>query len=104
MNRPAKDVLRMKELTQIRAELDAVDRQIVALFEKRMTLAREVAAYKIANDLPVLDRSREEQVLNSRCAMLQDDYWTPFVRELYEEIMALSRAEQKTMLQEAHHA
>lgn len=91
----------MKELSQIRQELDAVDRQIVSLFETRMTLARDVATYKMAHDMPVLDRSREEQVLANRCALLQDSYWSPFVRRLYEEIMALSRQEQETMLREA---
>jgi len=94
----------MKELQEIRLELDAVDRQIVALFEERMNLSREVAAYKIARGLPVLDQSREEQVLQSRCAMLKDDHWTPFVRTLYEQIMALSRAEQSEMLREAQDA
>ena len=89
----------MKELTQIRQELDAVDRQIVALFETRMALSREVAAYKMAKGMPVLDRSREEQVLDSRCAMLADPHWEPSVRALFEKIMALSRAEQEKLLQ-----
>lgn len=94
----------MKDLQETRKELDAVDRQIVALFEKRMTLARDVAAYKISKGLPVLDRSREEQVLASRCAMLEDAYWAPSVRALYEEIMALSRQEQERLLKEDVHA
>lgn len=92
----------MKDLQETRRALDAVDRQIVALFEERMTLARDVAAYKIANGLPVLDRSREEQVLDSRCAMLADGYWSPAVRALFEQIMALSRQEQQRLLEEAN--
>lgn len=92
----------MKELAEVRAELDAVDRQIVALFEKRMTLARDVVAFKMAHGLPVLDRSREEAVLASRVDMLQDDHWAQSVRALYEEIMRLSRAEQESILKEAN--
>lgn len=92
----------MKDLQETRKALDAVDRQIVALFEERMTLARDVAAYKIAHGLPVLDRSREEQVLDSRCAMLVDGYWSPAVRALFEQIMALSRQEQQRLLEEAN--
>ncbi|MBQ2952927.1 MAG: chorismate mutase [Clostridia bacterium] len=94
----------MRDLQETRLALDAVDRQIVALFEQRMTLARDVAEYKIARGMPVLDRSREEQVLESRCAMLADGYWAPAVRELYEQIMALSRLEQQKMVEEAEHA
>lgn len=92
----------MKDLQETRKALDAVDRQIVALFEERMTLARDVAAYKIAHGLPVLDRSREEQVLDSRCAMLADSCWSPAVRALFEQIMALSRQEQQRLLEEAN--
>ena len=87
----------MKSLEESRAALDAVDRQIVRLFEERMLIARDVAAYKIAHGLPVLDRSREEQVLASRAAMLADGCWADSVRELYECIMALSRAEQEKL-------
>jgi len=90
----------MKELQSIRQELDAVDRELVKLFEQRMILSREVAQYKLANGLPVLDRGREEQVLMSRGAMLSDPYWANPVRALYETIMALSRAEQENMLKE----
>ena len=36
----------MKELAEVRQELDAVDREIVRLFEQRMTLARDVAQLK----------------------------------------------------------
>ena len=90
----------MKDLQDIRKELDGLDRDMVALFEKRMTLARDVAAYKMEVGMPVLDRSREEQVLASRVAMLQDSDWEKDDRELYECIMALSRREQETMLRE----
>ena len=91
----------MKSLEESRAALDAVDREIVRLFEKRMCLARDVAAFKLANGMPVLDRSREEQVLLSRVAMLEDPCWASSVRTLYEGIMALSRAEQERMLRAA---
>ena len=91
----------MKELAEVRQELDAVDRQIVALFEQRMTLARDVVAYKMAHGMQVLDRSREEKVLESRAAMLNDPYWEDSVRALFEGVMALSRAEQECILKEA---
>ena len=39
---------RMRELAQIRQELDEIDREMVKLFERRMTLCREVARTKLA--------------------------------------------------------
>lgn len=91
----------MKKLEECRSGIDAVDRQIVRLFEERMQLCREVAQYKIANGMQVLDRSREEKVLESRAAMLDDPYWAESVRSLFEGIMALSRAEQQKLLEAA---
>lgn len=91
----------MKELDAIRLELDSVDREIVSLFEQRMNLAREVAAYKIAHGLPVLDQSRESIVLDSRVSMLKDGHWAGSLRDLYTEIMRLSRSEQQRILKEA---
>ena len=91
----------MRSLEESRAAIDAVDRQIVRLFEERMLIARDVAAYKIGKGLPVLDRSREEQVLASRAAMLQDPCWAQSVRTLYEAVMAISRAEQEKLLKAA---
>ena len=91
----------MKTLEECRSGIDAVDRQIVRLFEERMQLCRDVAKYKIANGMQVLDRSREEKVLESRAAMLDDPYWAQSVRSLFEGIMALSRAEQQKLLEAA---
>lgn len=94
----------MRELAQIRQELDEIDREIVALFERRMHLSREVAQTKMAQGKAVLDAGREQQVLESRAGMLQDPALTDAVQALYREIMALSRAEQEKLLREAHHA
>lgn len=90
----------MRDLQTLRGELDQLDTQIVELFEKRMDICREVAAYKIANGMAVLDASRESQVLDSRAAKAQDQHYAPAVRELFTCLMALSRAEQQRMMEE----
>lgn len=88
----------MRSLEESRAALDAVDRELVRLFEQRMHIVQEIAAYKQAHGLPVLDRSREGQVLDSRAAMLTDERLKDSVRTLFVQIMALSRAEQERLL------
>lgn len=90
----------MKELHELRQELDQLDGEIVALFEKRMDIARQVAQYKLEHDLPVLDRSREDQVLASREAMLSDAALAPSLRTLFETILALSRQKQEACIRE----
>ena len=88
----------MKELEELRRELDEVDRELVSLFERRMALAGQVAACKIAAGRPVLDRTREEAVLASRAAMLENPAWEADVRRLFETLMALSRGEQRRIM------
>ena len=90
----------MRELAELRQELDGLDREIVALFERRMRISREVAQYKLCHGLPVLDQSREAQVIASRTAMLSDASLAPSVHALFEAIMALSRQEQEAVLKE----
>lgn len=93
----------MRDLMTLRGELDELDTQLLQLFEKRMSLCREVAAYKIAQGLPVLDSSREEQVLDTRAARAEDTQLAPAVRELFQCLMRLSREEQQRMMEEAKH-
>lgn len=89
----------MKDLKELRAELDGLDREIVALLEKRMEIACGVAAYKLAHQLPVLDSSREAQVIASRQAMLQDRSYDDHIAGIFNAIMAMSRAGQERYLQ-----
>ena len=89
----------MKELTELRSELDALDRELVALLEKRLEGADGVAAYKLAKGLPVLDASREEQVIASRQAMMTRPGFEEHVANVFRAVMAMSRAEQERFLQ-----
>lgn len=90
----------MRDLQQCRAEIDRLDRQIVALFEERMAVCREVGAYKVAHHLPVLDEERERQVLQAKAELLQDADLRPQVIALFETIMAGSRSLQRRMVTE----
>ena len=86
------------DIALLRRELDEIDRELVALFERRMEVSRRVAAYKRERGLPVLDSSREEQVLDTRVDMLSDTNLQDSCRALFQEIMRLSRLEQELAL------
>ena len=88
----------MKDLNQCRAELDAIDAQLVRLFEKRMHVAREVALYKHHHNLNILDSSREQAVLESRAAQLHDEQLKRPLMDCFRELMRLSREEQRRYL------
>mgnify|MGYP001852810445 FL=1 len=51
----------MDKLLQLRNEIDSIDEQIVALFEKRMAVSEDVAQYKRKIGKAVLDSGREAE-------------------------------------------
>ena len=51
------------DLDEIRTGIDDVDRRLVALLAERAKLVGEVVHYKRANHMKVVDRAREERML-----------------------------------------
>ena len=88
----------MKDLSSSRAEIDAIDRQLVALFVERMRVSRDVASYKHAHHMDILDASREQAVLLSRAEMVDDEQLKGSTIEFFREVMRLSRQEQRRFL------
>ncbi len=84
----------MDDLKAIRKKIDETDREMVALFEKRMFLAEEVAEYKIRNQIEVLDKAREDEKLAEVEALANTPYTKKGVRELFSQIMSMSRKRQ----------
>ena len=52
----------MKELSEIRSEIDRVDREIVGLLNRRAELSLEAARVKAASGLERRDPAREREV------------------------------------------
>lgn len=51
------------DLKDLRKEIDELDDELVPLLLKRMDISRQVAEYKVANGIPVLNEAREQEVL-----------------------------------------
>ena len=86
----------MRELSEIRVEIDEIDNQMLDLFKRRMDCAKEVGCYKKEKGLPILNRQREDEIL----ADVQEKggaYGTA-ARMLFADIMELSRALQYNII------
>lgn len=85
------------ELTDYRKEIDAIDADLTALFNKRMAVAAEIAAYKKANGLPALDAKRERDKLRE---LMQNspEALKDYTAQLYSLIFELSRSYQNRIL------
>ncbi|MBQ8092868.1 MAG: prephenate dehydratase [Clostridia bacterium] len=82
------------DISKSREAIDRIDTQLVHLFEERMRVSHDVALYKQAHHLDILNPERERVVLKSRTALLEDHTYDQSVVELFETLMALSRKEQ----------
>lgn len=50
----------MRDLKEIRKDIDKIDNQLIELFKQRMDCARDVGIYKQANNIPFLTRAENE--------------------------------------------
>ncbi|MEG0780467.1 MAG: chorismate mutase [Oscillospiraceae bacterium] len=89
---------KIEELESLRRALDDIDRQLVAIFERRMALSAQIGAVKGEKGLPVLDEKRRDAVLRGCVAGLDDPSLTPYVETLYETILALSCRRQEELV------
>lgn len=88
------------DLLELRERIDIIDAQIVELYEQRMEISRQVAEYKISTGKRVLDRQREQEKLSRVRALTHNEFNSCGIRELFEQIMSMSRKLQYQLLTE----
>ena len=86
-------------LEKQRAEIDAIDREIVALFERRMQVVVEVAQIKKENGLAILDANREKEVIQKVQSYLQDATLKEELAQVFEVMMKVSKDYQRKQLE-----
>lgn len=88
------------DLLECRNKLDVIDKKIVKLFEERMDICGKVAETKIASGKAVYDEEREKQKLDAVSAMADSEFNQVAVRELFSQMMSISRKYQYSILAE----
>ncbi len=87
-----------KDIDAIRSEIDAVDRELAILLEKRMDLVSQVADSKRRTRTGVMDEAREQKVLENVLSVVKNADFTESIKASFESIMAHSREYQKKRL------
>lgn len=82
------------DLTDLRQQIDEVDKGLLELFQKRMEVVRQIGQYKQENGLPVYDAMREREKL---CKLTgeADENMQEYVHSLYSLLFELSRTYQR---------
>ena len=91
----------MAAIEELREKIDAVDDEIVRLFEQRMRLGAEIGEHKIRDGLKVVDRQREKNKLQDVVSKVSTDFNKKGIRELFEQLMAMNRKQQYQQLVKA---
>ena len=55
-----------ESLTSLRHQIDELDDQLLELLAKRMRVSKEIAEFKKANNMPVLQTGRYDEILTKR--------------------------------------
>ena len=81
----------MKDIKELRKEIDAIDDEMIPLFESRMDVAKQVAEYKRAAGATVLQSGREKEVLDLAVERLKDKSYANEARDFMTAVMDLSK-------------
>ena len=78
-------------LDELRVQIDAIDKEMASLFEKRMVISGKIGVFKVKKGLDFYDEDREEAVKKKNREYISD----PVIREYYEgfleDLIELSR-------------
>ena len=88
----------MNKLEQARLIINEVDSKMVELFKERMNAARMVAEHKKENNLPVLDKSREEALIKKNIELLNDKELEQYYLTFLEGMLTASKDFQKELI------
>ncbi len=87
----------MKDIIEIRNEIDKIDDQLSSLFVQRLNLVKDVAEYKMNTSKGIKDTSREDKILY-RLAKDKPEEYKYYLKELYQTIFATSKSYQSKLI------
>ena len=88
----------MENLNEAREKINSIDKEMAKLFEDRMSLCKEIAEFKKANSLPILDSSREEAVINNNLKLVNSEELKPYYISYIKSVINISKDYQRSLL------
>lgn len=88
----------LEGLEEKRKKIDELDQELVRLITKRLEVATEIGFYKKEKGMKILDRSREEEVIQKNLGRVNNETFAPYVESLLEKLMSVSRDAQSDIV------
>ncbi|HHP2683055.1 TPA: chorismate mutase [Enterococcus faecium] len=89
-----------ESLETLRQKIDTIDRELVALLEKRMDTVTKIGQVKKEGNKAVYDEKREQQVLDKVAKLLKNKGYKETITDTYVDLMKHSREYQNKMKEE----
>lgn len=84
-------------IQKVRAGMDTIDGRLVELLQERMTLVDQIAEAKRAENIPIADEAREQQIIEGILKIAKDEYRGEVVTFI-RAVMGLSKFRQRKLL------
>lgn len=88
----------MTELEKARLAINDADKKMAKLFEIRMNAVKSVAKYKMERGIPVLDESREAEVIKRNSELIDDEVLKEYYINFLQSNMKISREFQHRLI------
>lgn len=85
-------------LEKKRHKIDEIDQRLVRLLEERLEVSLDIGAYKKEHGLPVLDRTREEEVVEKNLGRITKQGYRKYIKDLFNMVMSVSREAQRDIV------
>ena len=89
----------MSEIDDLRKDIEAIDKDMAELFEKRMKIAYKIACYKREHGIQVLDKDREKALIEKNCGYIVDKELEPYYIDYLKDVMNVSKRYQHRLLE-----
>lgn len=89
----------MTKLDDSRKRINEIDKQMASLFEERLSVAKDIAEYKIQHGLPVLDKQREKELIEKNSSYITDQTIREYYINYLNNTLDISKKYQSRLMQ-----
>ncbi len=79
------------ELNLYRKKIDEIDFKIIELYEKRMDIIKKVNEYKLKNNIPTFDSTRENTMLEKNLLKIKNNQYKKYYPLILDGFLKASK-------------
>ena len=83
------------KLQESRQKIDAINKELIRLFEERLSIVVDIARYKEEHQMQIYDAKREEEVLNLAVTSLNNPDLEDYAKEFMGEVIRICKEYEK---------